>query len=126
MLDVMTGLEEPAASEVCDGRAGPRRPAGSSSTIYIDDRVRDYIVHLVQATRDPRAYGLHELAPLVEYGASPRATLCLAIAARAHAFISHRAYVTPDDVKAIGAGRPAPPRRRSPTRPRPRRSRRRT
>jgi MoxR-like ATPase len=75
-----------------------RRVVGS---IYIDDRVRDYIVHAVQATRRPRDYGLPELAPLVEYGASPRATLCLATAARAHAFIRHRAYVTPDDIKAV-------------------------
>ena len=71
------------------------------SSIYIDERVRDYIVHLVQATRRPRDYGLGELQPLIEYGASPRATLCLAVAARAHAFIRHRAYVTPDDIKAI-------------------------
>jgi MoxR-like ATPase len=70
--------------------------------IYIDDKVRDYIVHLVHATRNPRAYGLTELAPLIDYGASPRATLFLAIAARAHAFLRHRPYVTPDDVKAIG------------------------
>ena len=75
-----------------------RKVVGS---IYIDDRVRDYIVHVVQATRRPRDYGLGELAPLIEYGASPRATLCMAIAARAHAFIRHRAYVTPDDIKAI-------------------------
>jgi MoxR-like ATPase len=70
-------------------------------SIYIDDRVRDYIVHIVQATRRPRDYGLGELAPLIEFGGSPRATLCLAQAARAHAFIRHRAYVTPDDIKAI-------------------------
>ena len=63
--------------------------------------MRDYIVHVVQATRRPRDYGLGELAPLIEYGASPRATLCLAAAARAHAFLRHRAYVTPDDIKAI-------------------------
>jgi len=69
--------------------------------VFIDEKVRDYIVHIVHATRDPRAYGLHELAPLVEYGASPRATLCLATCARAHAFLRHRPYVTPDDVKAI-------------------------
>ena len=71
------------------------------NSIYIDDRVRDYIVHIVQATRRPRDYGLAELAPLIEIGASPRATLCLATAARALAFIRHRAYVTPDDIKAI-------------------------
>ncbi|HTM20246.1 MAG TPA: hypothetical protein VL172_07060, partial [Kofleriaceae bacterium] len=71
--------------------------------IYIDDKIRDYIVELVQATRDPRAYGLHLLAPLVEFGGSPRATIYLAQAARAHAFLRHRGYVTPEDVKAIGA-----------------------
>jgi len=100
MLDRMTALETPAASEAAtieDVRAA-RRVVGS---IYIDDRVRDYIVHIVQATRRPREYGLGELAPLIEYGASPRATLCMAVAARAHAFIRHRAYVTPDDIKAI-------------------------
>ena len=101
MLDVMTGLEEPTAGEVC-GVEQLRAARRVVQHVYIDDRVRDYIVHLVHATRDPRAYGMHELAPLVEYGASPRATLFLAIAARAHAFMHHRAYVTPDDVKAIG------------------------
>jgi MoxR-like ATPase len=100
MLDRMAGLETPVAAEVAtiDQVCGARRVVGS---IYIDDRVRDYIVHVVQATRRPRDYGLGELAPLIEYGASPRATLCLAAAARAHAFIRHRAYVTPDDIKAI-------------------------
>ena len=100
MLDRMTGLETPVAAEVTtiEQVRAARRVVGS---IYIDDRVRDYIVHVVQATRRPRDYGLGELAPLIEYGASPRATLCLAVAARAHAFIRHRAYVTPDDIKAI-------------------------
>jgi MoxR-like ATPase len=100
MLDRMGGLDTPAAAEVAtvEQVRASRRVVGS---IYIDDRVRDYIVHVVQATRRPRDYGLGELAPLIEYGASPRATLCLAAAARAHAFIRHRAYVTPDDIKAI-------------------------
>ena len=100
MLDRMSALEVPTASEVAtiEQVRAARRVVGS---IYIDDRVRDYIVHIVQATRKPRDYGLGELAPLIEYGASPRATLCLAAAARAHAFIRHRAYVTPDDIKAI-------------------------
>jgi len=100
MLDRMSTLETPAASEVCsiEQVRQARRVVGK---IYIDDRVRDYIVHVVQATRKPRDYGLGELAPLIEYGASPRATLCLASAARAHAFIRHRAFVTPDDIKAI-------------------------
>jgi len=100
MLDLMSGLEQPTASEVASIEQVrlARRVVGS---IYIDDRVRDYIVHVVQATRRPRDYGLAELAPLIEIGGSPRATLCLASAARAHAFIRHRAYVTPDDIKAI-------------------------
>jgi len=101
MLDRMSTLEPPVAREVCsiEQIKSARRVV---SSIYIDDKVRDYIVHLVHASRQPRAYGLTELAPLVEYGASPRATLNLAVAARAHAFLRHRAYVTPDDVKAIG------------------------
>jgi MoxR-like ATPase len=100
MLDRMATLDLPSAREVAtvDQVKAARKVA---SQVYIDDRVRDYIVHVVQATRRPRDYGLAELAPLVEYGASPRATLCLAAGARAHAFIRHRAYVTPDDVKAI-------------------------
>jgi MoxR-like ATPase len=100
MLDRMSSLEVPQAREVAsiDQLRAARRVVGS---VYIDDRVRDYIVHIVQATRKPRDYGLAELAPLIEYGASPRATLNLATAARAHAFIRHRAYVTPDDIKAI-------------------------
>jgi MoxR-like ATPase len=100
MLDRMSSLDIPVATEVASIEQ-VRVARRIVNTIYIDDRVRDYIVHIVQATRKPRDYGLGELAPLVEYGASPRATLCLAMAARAHAFINHRAYVTPDDIKAI-------------------------
>jgi MoxR-like ATPase len=100
MLDRMSTLDVPAATEVAtiENVLAARRVV---SKIYIDDRVRDYIVHIVQATRRPRDYGLAELAPLIEYGGSPRATLSLAVAARAYAFIRHRAYVTPDDIKAI-------------------------
>jgi MoxR-like ATPase len=100
MLDRVATLDPPCASEVAtiDDILAARRLV---SQIFIDDRVRDYIVHVVQATRRPRDYGLGELAPLIQYGGSPRATLCLATAARAHAFLRHRAYVTPDDIKAI-------------------------
>jgi MoxR-like ATPase len=69
--------------------------------IYIDDKVKDYIVDIVCATRDPEKYGL-KLANLISYGASPRATIFLAVAAKAHAFIQQRGYVTPQDVKSIG------------------------
>src|SRR5450432_3993174 len=71
------------------------------NSIYIDDRVKDYIVDVVWATREPASYRL-ELEGLIRYGASPRATIYLALAARAYAFLSGRGYVTPQDVKSIG------------------------
>jgi MoxR-like ATPase len=70
--------------------------------LYMDDRIVDYILDIVHATREPKAAGLDELAPLIEFGASPRATIALAQASRAHAFLRGRAFVTPEDVKAIG------------------------
>jgi len=69
--------------------------------LYMDERIIDYIVNIVQATRTPAASGLNDLVPLIEFGASPRATLSLAQASRAHAFLRGRGYVSPDDVKAI-------------------------
>ena len=74
---------------------------GRIADLYMDDRIVDYIVDIVHATREPKAAGLDELAPLIEFGASPRATIALAQASRAHAFLRGRAFVTPDDVKAI-------------------------
>jgi MoxR-like ATPase len=70
--------------------------------LYLDDKIADYILDLVMATRDPKAHGAADLAPLIEFGASPRATIALAACSRAHAFLRGRAYVTPEDVKAIG------------------------
>ena len=70
--------------------------------IYVDDKVKDYIVEVVFATREPAKHGLKDLAPLIEFGASPRASIALSMAARAHAFLRHRGYVTPEDVKAVG------------------------
>jgi MoxR-like ATPase len=72
------------------------------AALYMDDKITDYIVELVHATRDPEAHGLREVAPLIEYGASPRASIFLAVCARAHAFLDGRGYVLPEDVKAIG------------------------
>jgi MoxR-like ATPase len=69
--------------------------------IHVDDRLRDYVVALVHATRRPTEVGLAELVPLVQYGASPRATIALVRAARARAFLDGRGYVLPDDVKAV-------------------------
>jgi len=69
--------------------------------IYIDEKVKDYIVNIVCATRDPQKYKL-DLANFISYGASPRATIYLAVAAKAHAFLQQRGYVTPQDVKSVG------------------------
>lgn len=69
--------------------------------IYLDEKIEQYILQIVFATRQPDAYGLGQVAPLISYGASPRATIALAKAARAMAFLDRRGYVTPDDVKAI-------------------------
>ena len=71
--------------------------------LYIDERVERYIVDLVVATREPAKYKLNKLEPLIEFGASPRATINLNLAARAHAFLHHRAYVTPEDVRSIAS-----------------------
>ncbi|AKF83140.1 MoxR-like ATPase [Myxococcus fulvus] len=69
--------------------------------IYMDEKVKEYILNVVFATREPGKYGLKDLADYIQFGASPRATISLAQAARAHAFLRHRAFVTPEDVKAI-------------------------
>ncbi len=69
--------------------------------IYMDDKIKDYIVDIVSATRNPAEFGLQDLANLIEYGSSPRATLSLAVAARGNAFMEGRPYVTPQDVKDI-------------------------
>src|SRR4029079_10031683 len=69
--------------------------------VRMNEELRDYIVHLVLATREPRTYRMEALAPLIAFGASPRATIYLAQAAKAHAYIEGRNYVTPDEVKAI-------------------------
>jgi len=69
--------------------------------IYVDDRVKDYIVDVVFATREPASYKL-PLEGMIRYGASPRATIALTLAARARAFLQGRGYVTPQDVKSIG------------------------
>jgi MoxR-like ATPase len=71
------------------------------SGLYMDQKVVDYIVDLVRATRDPGLVGLNDIKPLVAFGGSPRASIALAQAARAHAFLRERAYVTPEDVRAL-------------------------
>ncbi|MBP7055466.1 MAG: AAA family ATPase [Candidatus Omnitrophica bacterium] len=70
--------------------------------IYMDERIEKYIVDIVFATREPKAYRLDEITPLIQYGASPRATIFLSIASKAYAFLQGRGYVVPQDVKTIG------------------------
>jgi len=78
------------------------RVRGVVDEIYIDEKIERYILSIVFASRDPEKYRLRDLTNLIEYGASPRASIYLTLAAKAHAFISGRGYVTPQDVKSIG------------------------
>ena len=70
--------------------------------VYVDDKVKEYIVNITFATREPEKYGLADAKELIAFGGSPRATIYLNLAAKAHAFIKGRGYVTPEDIKAIG------------------------
>ncbi len=73
----------------------------STAAVEIADRLKDYILNIILATRDPRRYRLDAIAGFIAFGGSPRATAALALTARAHAFVSGRAYVTPEDIKAV-------------------------
>ena len=100
ILDLMA-RDEPIAVEKVVLPSDILRVRGVVKDIYMDERIKDYIVHLVFATRRPQDYKL-DAKDLIQFGASPRATIYLAQAARAHAFIKGRGYVTPEDVKAVG------------------------
>ena len=101
ILDRMTGeAGEPQVTRVIRPEEIVRARAVVRG-VYVDDRIKDYAVNLVDATREPARHGL-DLAGLVRFGASPRATLYLVLAAKAHAFIRRRGFVTPEDVKAVG------------------------
>ena len=101
ILRRMTQPSLPAIEAVVDARV-ILSARETVRAIYMDEKIEHYIVDLVLATRQPESYGLADLARLIEYGASPRATIFLALAARAHAFLNRRGYVTPEDVRAIG------------------------
>jgi len=101
IMDRMGGPEIPRALKVIDPGHIARARAVVLQ-IYVDEKVKDYILDIVLATRDPAEHGLKDLADFIEYGASPRATLYLNLAAKAHAFLRHRGFVTPEDVKAVG------------------------
>jgi MoxR-like ATPase len=101
ILDRMGGASIPRVSQVVE-LADLARARTTLHAIYVDDRIKDYVVRLVHATRRPQEFKL-ELEGLLQYGASPRASLYLVAAARAHAFLRGRGFVTPEDVKAVGA-----------------------
>lgn len=71
--------------------------------IYVDEKVEDYVLNLIFATRDPEKYNLKDLSRIIDYGASPRATINLIKAAKARAFTEHRGYITPEDIRYIGS-----------------------
>jgi len=101
IMDRMSGEHPPRATPV----VSPEQIASAREVvhqIYVDDKVKDYILDVVWATREPQRFGLKELEDAIDFGASPRATLFLSLAARAHAFLRHRGFVTPEDVKAVG------------------------
>ncbi len=100
ILERMTGAAPAAPSVVIDADH-IRHAREVVSTIYVDEKITDYVLNIIFATRDPAAHGLKEIQPLIEVGASPRATIFLVKAAKAHAFLRGRGYVTPDDVKVI-------------------------
>jgi len=100
ILDRMVTGEAPAVERVLSCEA-VQRLAARVREVYMDERLRDYMVALVAATRSPREIGLGELAPMIAYGASPRATLAFSEASRAVAFLRGRGYVVPEDVKEI-------------------------
>src|SRR3989339_948929 len=94
-----------------DGTQKPMKPVVSPKDIlaarevvkqvYMDEKIERYILDIVFATREPKTFKLDKLVPLISYGASPRATINLALAAKAHAFIKRRGYVIPEDVRSI-------------------------
>ncbi len=101
ILNKMTGDSLPRAEKVMTTEQ-LMQARGVMHQIYVDEKVKDYILNLVFATREPLKYGLKDLVDFIQYGASPRATISLTQAAKAHAFLRHRGFVTPEDVKAIG------------------------
>jgi len=100
IVDRMTGEPPEAPRSVVDAAAiiQARRVV---SSIYVDDKIKNYVLDIVSATRSPSTNGMSGLGPLIAFGASPRATIFLVKAAKAHAFLCGRGYVTPEDVKQL-------------------------
>ncbi len=101
ILKKMAGSTPKIEVEPVIEKADILRLRGLTDEIYMDEKVEDYIVSIVQATRTPKEFGL-DIGSMIQYGASPRATIFLAMASRAHALLQGRGYVTPQDIKSIG------------------------
>lgn len=93
-------IGQPKAKQVLDA-ANLIRLRERTKSVYLDEKIEQYIVDLVFATRNPSAYNLQSLTLLIGFGASPRASINLALAAKAHAFLQQRAFVIPDDIRAV-------------------------
>jgi MoxR-like ATPase len=102
IVDRMTTGVEPTASPVVEPAAIIRARA-LCTRIYVDEKLKDYILNIVFATRQPKEHNLADLAPLLRYGASPRASIYLLTAARAMAFLRRRGFVIPEDIKELAA-----------------------
>ena len=101
ILDLMARTGPPPSAQPVIEAATILKAREVINDIYVDDKVKDYIVDLVCCTRDPAKYGI-QLQGLIQLGASPRATIALTLAGKAHAFLRGRGYVTPQDIKSIG------------------------
>jgi MoxR-like ATPase len=100
IMDLMVGADPPQIQPVLK-REQLLSARELVHTIYVDDKIKEYILDIVRASRDPKEYNL-SLGALISYGASPRASIYLARAAKAHAFLRGRGFVTPEDVKTVG------------------------
>jgi MoxR-like ATPase len=101
IMDRMTAAQLPKAGPVIELEE-LLKARSVVNQIYVDEKIRDYIVEVVSATREPQKHGLQAIADFIEYGASPRASIYLNLASKAHAFLRHRGFVTPEDIKSIG------------------------
>ncbi len=100
ILERMTNDEAPQAAPLLNPE-GIQRARSIVNSLYVDEKIKDYVLNIIFATRDPASAGLKDLQQMIEYGASPRASIALLKAAKASAFLRGRGYVTPDDVKQI-------------------------
>jgi len=101
IIDTMGGMSGPPDVPTVTSPAAVLESRRLLDQVYLDDKVKTFVVDLVRATREPAEVGLGELRPLILYGASPRASLALVRTARAHAFLDGRGFVTPQDVKSV-------------------------